>query len=595
MQIDDSPDDVATEYLRAGLGAMTSATVSSNVANQPNWAERPYKGFSSYGPDDVLLFSGRDDDIRRMSTVLTDRNTRIVFLHGVTGCGKSSFLRAGLIPYVEKNTGIEFMRSSSLSPLFIRSTDKPLVELAKRLYEFCMQDCVVVTPDGDSSTINLSQLLEQADLTAFVARLGNDSDALLRLLGEIAKLMPSTLAIVIDQAEEVLTIDRSELGESNRRNFFEFLARLEPQRLDVKLLLAMRSEKFADFHTAVERVNRNFHFRTYALQPLTEAQMVVAIERPTSKIAPPGTCAPYDHYGFSFEGDLARRIVHDVLKGSPPGGAMLVVQLLCDRLYSRAKPPEQKEWAITSEHYASLGGMKMQVLDGIDTELRGMVRAQGKFLVRNIYQEVFTWKKALQILISPQPDGTVVTTLRPKQEIVNALSVGKSKVTVDQALAYLCHDKVRILKREYVVRVGSSETIECYSLTHDAIALALKFWADLRSGQSVFLQRVARVYWWVAIFFAFVSGFVTFVWPKNEFLAGTAVLYATGFALIAVYVQQMESILISESGLKVSRMLMGYHLFKWRIFDQRILGPLTPDLYTQYQRLGGSQRKKSNE
>lgn len=86
------------------------------AVDEARWPERPYKGFGAYGPDDVLLFSGRDDDIRRLSLVLADSKTRIVFLHGKTGCGKSSFLRAGLIPYIEKNIGIEFMRSARWLP-----------------------------------------------------------------------------------------------------------------------------------------------------------------------------------------------------------------------------------------------------------------------------------------------------------------------------------------------------------------------------------------------------------------------------------------------------------------------------------------------
>lgn len=379
-----------------------------------------------------------------------------------------------------------------MAPLFIRSTDKPLVELAKQLYEFCKRDYAIQSPEGDVSCLELPDLLEGRELSEFVDHFGNDSAALIGLLSAIATRMPSTLALIIDQAEEVLTVDRSEAGEAHRNRFFSFLARLEPLRLDIKLLLAMRSEKFADFHTAVERLNRNFQFRTYGLQPLTERQMVEAVLRPTSEVASAGGIAPFEHYGFSFESGLVRKIVHDVLTQSTPGGATLVLQLLCDRLYTLTKPPHRNHWTITRRQYDALGGVQVQVLDGVDTELRRMAYLSPESIGTNLSSEVFKWKQALQILISPQADGTVVTVLKSREELAKEIKRRNCRFPVDKALAYLCMENVRILKREYVLRVGDAKMIECYSLAHDAIALALKFWDDLFKGQSAIIGPMAR-------------------------------------------------------------------------------------------------------
>ena len=49
------------------------------------------------------LFDGRDDDVARFAMILDRPETRVLVLHGESGVGKTSFLRAGLIPYLEED------------------------------------------------------------------------------------------------------------------------------------------------------------------------------------------------------------------------------------------------------------------------------------------------------------------------------------------------------------------------------------------------------------------------------------------------------------------------------------------------------------
>ena len=83
-----------------------------------DWPNEPYKGLVYYGVEDRLLFSGRDRDVETCIHFLAASETRILLLHGTTGCGKSSFLRAGLIPGIEENAfGYLFLRDSAGAPL----------------------------------------------------------------------------------------------------------------------------------------------------------------------------------------------------------------------------------------------------------------------------------------------------------------------------------------------------------------------------------------------------------------------------------------------------------------------------------------------
>jgi hypothetical protein len=69
---------------------------SIDVKIVKDWPKDPYKGLTYYGPGDVPLFAGRDNDIDAVCGSIGLGNMRILLLHGLTGCGKSSFLRAGL-------------------------------------------------------------------------------------------------------------------------------------------------------------------------------------------------------------------------------------------------------------------------------------------------------------------------------------------------------------------------------------------------------------------------------------------------------------------------------------------------------------------
>src|SRR5262249_15109913 len=76
--------------------------LGSQPARQlPPLPERPYRSLQYYDVADRALFTGRDADVRRFARLLDAAGTRLLVLHGESGVGKSSFLRAGVIPYLE--------------------------------------------------------------------------------------------------------------------------------------------------------------------------------------------------------------------------------------------------------------------------------------------------------------------------------------------------------------------------------------------------------------------------------------------------------------------------------------------------------------
>jgi hypothetical protein len=122
------------------------------------WPSEPYKGLAYYGAEDVLLYAGREVEVNDCVHLLADLETGMLLLHGKTGCGKSSFLRAGLIPELERRGfGFQFLRTAGGHPVFIRCGADPTSHIADEVYRFLSHPRQITTADGDT-TVDLAFL-----------------------------------------------------------------------------------------------------------------------------------------------------------------------------------------------------------------------------------------------------------------------------------------------------------------------------------------------------------------------------------------------------------------------------------------------------
>ena len=175
----------------------------------------PYKGLRYYTSDDAEIFAARGSDAKRCLQLLTGPAS-VLMLHGRTGCGKSSFLRAALKPLLEStDTGLWFAGASQTF-IVVRSGLTPLRQLAGAVFDVAHE----LKEAPDTSVRDLSAVLrnyqskkQRADYVDYCSdRVERMIDAL-TALGEAA---PGTPILVIDQAEEVFTLrDTGERGASS--------------------------------------------------------------------------------------------------------------------------------------------------------------------------------------------------------------------------------------------------------------------------------------------------------------------------------------------------------------------------------------------
>lgn len=456
------------------------------------WPARPYKGFGNYGPEDVALFAGRDQEIAEFSRSVATPAARLVLLHGPSGCGKSSFLRAGVIPFLEsRQAGFAFVKdpndptirpeATDATAVFVRSTANPLATLADAIFRLADRGYDYMSPDGPEHAAFAAAKRGCTSAEEFVSSIAAGPLELVAALESMAAELPFKLVLIVDQAEEVVTLRHRRHVDANAERFFVFLNAFGGTRWPLSLILSLRTEFYGALLTHLRRrsASGDVNVHDYFLDELGRAGTLDAILRPTLATPIRGAGAPRDFYGFSFEEGLPERIVDDLAEAADVrglvSGTLPFLQIVCESLYKTSKLRKGAEppWVITRDDYSSyrvLETMAQYIDDMLDAGLRPLTGAVD--LARS------RWKDVLATLAKTQADGSITTIIRTADDLrKTANKVGAQNV--DTVLAYLAADEQSVLRRD---RRASSDSTELYSLRHDAIGLVLSLWRATRDS-----------------------------------------------------------------------------------------------------------------
>jgi hypothetical protein len=441
------------------------------------WPDLPYKGLNYYDLSDVLIFAGRENDIRKCGRLVQLPRTKLLFLHGSTGTGKSSFLRAGLIPFLEhRDRGYSFIREDEgeRASHFIRSTDDPLCRLAEVLFLIGKTKRTRLTPAG-LSTFDLSECMSQPqqDFSQFVQQSPHE---IVQVLSCFSRGLPETLVLIVDQLEEVLTLRPGRDGDLNRRRFFQFLEMFMEAELDIKIVLSFRTEFFGRI---LDQLDYSFfdggNIGYFLLKELSGQDLIRAIVRPTVDQAIEKYGSPREKYCFRFAPNVPQKIAADLKRTALAGGVLPVMQLVCGRLYSaavRIRPSNEAFAEISMEDYLELGGVEGQ-LNGHLTDVLNDLCLLASVSPREAAVETRRWKRVLAKLVKVQIDGTVTTEVRPEAVFTeDAISAG-CLVSPTITITHFSKDENRILRGVTVYNAKKRREIACLALGHDAIGLVL--------------------------------------------------------------------------------------------------------------------------
>ncbi|MGE0026476.1 MAG: protein kinase [Thermoleophilia bacterium] len=316
------PDDphAVSDVLRL-LGAAPARHGTGSVAGCP------YRGLAAFGEEDAELFVGRERETAMLLAKL--RGGRFLAVLGASGTGKSSLIRAGLLP-------------------------------ALRAAEPLTAVCTLTPGRGPAGSL-AAALAPVLGARAPSATDVMDDPRSLDRAGERAADAPDAprrLVVVVDQFEEVFSLTAS---PRERRAFIDALvhAATVPGG-DVVVVLAMRSDFYGRCaeHPELRALVAD---RQFLVGPLGPAALQRAIEEPAAVA------------GLTLEDGLTRRILADVT--SQPGALPLMEHLLLE-LWER-----RRGTFLTLQAYEECGGVggavartANEVYGGFSPEQRAIAR-----------------------------------------------------------------------------------------------------------------------------------------------------------------------------------------------------------------------------
>lgn len=226
----------------------------------------PYPGLDPFTADDARFFFGRDQVTAELLTRLADwsQDGGPVALVGLSGAGKSSLLRAGLLPAVKR--GELPLPGAGTWPQFILTPgEHPLENLAGQL----------AGPTGYS----------KAELTAELCADPTRSAGLIRRAlhrqGSGQDVPGGRLLLVVDQFEEVFTACQD---EDERRRFIAAICSAAASdeaaaSAPALVVLGIRADFYPSCLAYPELVGVLKH-RHFPVEPMTPEQLRQAIEKP---------------------------------------------------------------------------------------------------------------------------------------------------------------------------------------------------------------------------------------------------------------------------------------------------------------------------
>ena len=309
-------------YFREGDLAffrLWSALKSRALSALPEWDTRrdPYPGLRAFEPADSAVFFGRGEDIERLLSCFRhglDRKPQTVLVIGPSGSGKSSLVRAGLLPRLDRLSETwavapPFTPQESLGQGFLRmlATQVAMTAGAPRKWKYALR-VISEKPEG---------LVE-----AF------------RLLSAEQGKANSRLLISIDQLEELVTAD--EISAEERDALADIIGASTFPGSPVWAVSTLRAEFLSRF------------LEEPSMAPFTKNQMLVTsfdVRKCREVIEGPAKLA-----GISFDTGLVDEMVRDI----PGADALPLLAYALQQLHISSAGREPVR-LVTISDYRSLG------------------------------------------------------------------------------------------------------------------------------------------------------------------------------------------------------------------------------------------------
>jgi WD40 repeat protein len=306
---------IAARY-RVNIDSPFTVLAPFDPARTPPLADQPcpYVGLAPFDEAQATIFFGRQRLVEQLLNRLTDYPLLVVV--GSSGSGKSSLVRAGLLPRLRASTTAE-----QVFLIF-----RPIVPGAQPLaaLEQMLKFAVDVLPEERRAAA-------EAVLNQEVAQLRSDPTTLGRIIAQLSPAQPAI--IVVDQLEELFLICPDEV---ERQAFVDNLLELiTPAGAGHRVVLIIRND-YEDNLDKLERLPERMAEARFQMQSLGPEELRRVIEEPARRV------------GLRFEEGIVDDLIQQI-RGE--ASALPLLQFTLWLLWEH----KQQSW-VTRRAYEQLGG-----------------------------------------------------------------------------------------------------------------------------------------------------------------------------------------------------------------------------------------------
>lgn len=351
-------------------------------ATMPTGVENPFPGLRSFEPTESDLYFGRDEEIDQLLDRL-DR-TRFLAVVGTSGCGKSSLVRAGLIPALRG--GSLYAGGTHWEIVVVKPGSDPNGNLVDGLAKLDADLQGRRSPETSRPLLSRPALAQTLDASSM---------GLVEAARAIFSDRPHSLLVVVDQFEEIFRFaratDRPNAGDEAKAFVRLLLAAAKQDLAPVYVVLTMRSEFLghcAQFRDLPEALNDS----QFLVPRLTRGQMKEAIEGPAGV------------RGAHVAPRLVQQALNDV--GDDPD-QLPILQHALKRMWHVSAEARAREEPIDLEHYKKVGeGLQQALNQHVEEIFNSLTRAQ---------QEIA--RKLFQQLVERGPEGQLIRRPTSRDEL----------------------------------------------------------------------------------------------------------------------------------------------------------------------------------
>jgi WD40 repeat protein len=460
-----APSEVTIALYETIRDGILTPGITRPLSILPFPGKPPYKGMEFFDEVDAGLFFGRErlilcliEHLRNMLSTKERPQNRFLAILGASGSGKSSVLRAGLVPAIKTGQmpieGTYPPQGSQNWPVhIITPTAHPLEALAYSL------------TSSSESQIATANLIDE---------MGREA----RSLHLFASKHISTthdgryLLIVVDQFEEIFTLCRA---ENERKAFIDNLLTAVESPVPVIVVIALRADFYAHC-SRYQRLRQALSERQEYIGPMNSEELRQVIERPARKA------------GWDFEAGLVDLILRDT--GDEPGALPLLSHALLETWQHR------RGYTMTLEGYSETGGVGQAIAQTAESVFNRLTPEQ-QMIARRIF-----------LRLTEPGEGALDTRRRTAlDELLSSFGEAREiervlKFLADARLITMSSDSVEVaheaLIREWpALREWLDQDRESLRLHHHLTEAALA-WEDLDrdAGELYRGTRLAQVLEW---------------------------------------------------------------------------------------------------